>query len=137
MEIEFLPDLTENAINGILNAKKSNAPYLTGENLLNGLINKQLARIIIKRSNGDIVNQIKRFRLKVVGSLGFNYAQVTKGGIDTRDINPETMESKLKNNLFLAGEMLDIDGDCGGYNLQWAFTSGMLAVKEVVKRIND
>jgi len=54
-------------------------------------------------------------------------AQVTVGGVDVKDINQKTMESKLVPGLFLAGEVLDIDGDCGGYNLQWAWSSGYVA----------
>ena len=54
-------------------------------------------------------------------------AQVTAGGIVTADFNPETMESRLVPGLYACGEVLDIDGDCGGYNLQWAWSSGMMA----------
>ena len=60
----------------------------------------------------------------------FSQAQVTAGGIDTRDVNEETMESRLVPGLYFAGEMLDVDGICGGYNLQWAWASGFLAGKQ-------
>ena len=59
--------------------------------------------------------------------MSWNNAQVTAGGVEVGDINPSTMESKLSDGLFLAGEILDIDGDCGGYNLQWAWSSGYIA----------
>ena len=55
---------------------------------------------------------------------------MTAGGIDTREVWAETMESKLVPGLFFAGEILDVDGDCGGYNLQWAWASGFLAGKQ-------
>ncbi|MBG0764513.1 MAG: NAD(P)/FAD-dependent oxidoreductase, partial [Tissierellales bacterium] len=55
------------------------------------------------------------------------HAQVTAGGIDTRDINPNTMESKLIKGLYITGEIMDVDGDCGGYNLHWAWSTGYTA----------
>ena len=60
---------------------------------------------------------------------GFEKAQVTAGGIATGQVDPDTMESKLCKGLYFTGELLDIDGICGGYNLQWAWTSGYLAGK--------
>ena len=59
--------------------------------------------------------------------MSWNNAQVTAGGILTADINSKTMESKLCKGLYMTGEILDIDGDCGGYNLQWAWSSGYVA----------
>ena len=57
---------------------------------------------------------------------GFNNAQLTKGGINTKDIKENTLESKLVPNLYFCGEILDVNGDCGGFNLQWAWSSGQL-----------
>ena len=57
----------------------------------------------------------------------FENAQVCCGGVDVRDINPYTMESKKKKGLYLTGELLDVDGICGGYNLQWAWSTGAVA----------
>jgi len=54
-------------------------------------------------------------------------AHVTAGGVDLRDVNPETLESRIVPGLFFCGEILDVDGDCGGFNLQWAWSSGWLA----------
>ena len=61
--------------------------------------------------------------------MSWNNAQVTKGGALTAEFDSKTMESKLKNGLYAAGEVLDIDGDCGGYNLQWTWASGYIAGK--------
>ena len=66
-------------------------------------------------------------KLAVTGTLGFDNAQVTAGGIKTEEFNPQTLESRLIPGLYAAGEVLDIDGDCGGDNLQWAWASGRLA----------
>ena len=65
--------------------------------------------------------------LTVSGNEGFKLAMITRGGINLKEINPATMESKIVPNLYFAGEIIDIDGPCGGYNLQWAFSSGYLA----------
>ena len=70
---------------------------------------------------------IKNFCAEVTGSGDFAQAQVCSGGVDTEEICPETMESRLTPGLYFAGEVADIDGACGGYNLQWAWSSGYLA----------
>lgn len=67
------------------------------------------------------------FELRVKGTEGFESAQVTHGGIKTSGFDPETLESWFMPGLFVCGELLDIDADCGGYNLQWAWSSGRLA----------
>ena len=67
--------------------------------------------------------------------MGFDAAQVTAGGIRTEEFNPHTMESLLMPGLFAAGEVLDIDGDCGGYNLQWAWASGYLAGRSAARKV--
>ena len=63
------------------------------------------------------------------GHDGFDKAMITRGGISLKEINPKTMQSKIINGLYFAGEIIDLDGPCGGYNLQWAFSSGYLAGK--------
>ena len=71
--------------------------------------------------------------LPVIGDMGFDGAQVTAGGVATEDFDPVTMESKLVPGLFAAGEVLDVDGDCGGFNLQWAWSSGYAAAVNAVR----
>jgi len=108
-----------------------------------GLINKRLIPVILKEAKikninmisrkikdsqiNSIVKILKQWRFEVIGTQPWKSAQVTAGGIDVKDINPFTMESKLVKGLFFAGEILDIDGDCGGFNLQWAWSSGYVA----------
>ncbi len=70
---------------------------------------------------------LKDFRLKIIGHRGFKHAIITAGGINTGEINPRTMESRLIRGLYLAGEIIDVDADTGGYNLQAAFSTGWLA----------
>ena len=64
--------------------------------------------------------------MSVVDSYGFEKAMVTKGGVSLKEVEPNTLQSKIQKNLYFAGEVLDIDGPCGGFNLQWAFSSGFL-----------
>jgi predicted flavoprotein YhiN len=63
----------------------------------------------------------------VIDHLGFEKAMVTRGGVSLKEVDPNTLESKLIKGLYFCGEVLDLDGPCGGYNLQWSFSSGALA----------
>ena len=93
-------------------------------------INVDKDRNVLKLSTVDIeklANILTSWEFKIIGSQGWGQAQVTAGGIDTKDIDDKTMESKLVKGLFIVGELLDVDGDCGGFNLQWAWSSGYVA----------
>ncbi|KGP76567.1 flavoprotein [Desulfosporosinus sp. Tol-M] len=108
-----------------------------------GLINKRLIPVVLteaginnfKRPVGmlsaqereGIIDILSGWRFKIRGTKSWPSAQVTAGGVDTHEINQNTMESKTVKGLFFAGEIMDIDGSCGGYNLQWAWSSGFLA----------
>ena len=70
---------------------------------------------------------LKAYPVDITGTNSFDQAQTCAGGVDTREVDPGTMESGIVPGLYLAGELLDIDGACGGYNLQWAWTSGYIA----------
>ena len=85
-----------------------------------------------KSSVYNIVYSIKGFTLKVEGTVGFESSQVTSGGINTQEICVESMQSKKVKGLYVIGEALNVDGDCGGYNLQWAFTSAMIASEAIL-----
>ncbi|MCD8373273.1 MAG: aminoacetone oxidase family FAD-binding enzyme [Clostridia bacterium] len=135
LELEFAPEFTQEEIEKDINLKKS-CGYSQSE-LLSCTLNNQIGRAVIKRSGGDskdIAYTVKRFSLPVTGSLGFDYAQVTKGGVDASGVKGN-LESKYKDNLFFAGEILDIDGACGGYNLTWAFASAAQVAAEIEKRV--
>ena len=77
------------------------------------------------------------YTLHITGSRGFDEAQVTAGGADCVEFDPSTMESKIVKNLFASGEVLNVDGDCGGYNLMFAFISGILAGRNGLERKKD
>ncbi len=85
------------------------------------------AGILTERELKKLAEEIKYMRVTITGTKGFEHAQVCAGGVNTEEINPETLESKLVPGLYFAGEVIDIDGICGGYNLQWAWASGYVA----------
>ncbi len=115
-----------------------------------GLINKRLISAILKEAGvikqnakldsltkaeiEKIIQFLFDWRFEVKGSMGFDDAQVTAGGVNVQEIDPHTMESKLIFGLYFAGEVVDIDAKCGGYNLQWAWSSGYLAGISAAKR---
>jgi predicted flavoprotein YhiN len=76
---------------------------------------------------GLVCDEVKTFEVRLTEPLGMDSAQVTAGGIVTEEFDPATMESRLVPGLYACGEVLDIDGDCGGFNLQWAWSSGRCA----------
>ena len=82
----------------------------------------------------SLIQNLINFYLPITGTQSWKYAQVTGGGVTVEEVNPETMESKIVPHLYFAGEILDVDGDCGGYNLQWAWSSGYLAGKSAADR---
>lgn len=117
-------------------------PRKTIETGLIGLINKRLIIPILKEIGIDKNKQIAHIsneeirkissiltdlRFNIIGSKSWKDAQITAGGISTDEIDNSTMESKLIEGLYFAGEIVDIDGDCGGFNLQWAWSSGYIA----------
>ena len=140
IKVEFLPDYTIEQIEDIL-ARREKLGYLNGELYLSGLINKRIGQAVIKTSKAlsakEVAKALKCFVINVVGDLGFNYSQVTKGGIETSKINPFTLESKLSRDLYVIGEMLDVDGDCGGYNLTFAFSTGIRSARAIKEKLTN
>jgi predicted Rossmann fold flavoprotein len=84
-----------------------------------------------------LTQQITAARITATGTEGFNKAIVTRGGIDLKGVHPDTLESKMQPGLYLAGEALNLDGPCGGFNLQWAFSSGHLAGSSIAEAIRE
>ncbi len=140
--LRLLPELDEVDIISYLFEKQSAFPNSKTENILSGCLHNSIARTVLRREGvaldaflwslreaqlAGVAAQITRFELPVLGTLGFAEAQVTAGGMDTAEFDPETMASRLVPWLYACGEVLDVDGDCGGFNLQWAWSSGRLA----------
>ncbi len=135
LHIDFLPEYTEEDILALLRAKRQRFPLLAENELLFGIVNNQVGRAIFRRAKGDIegaASLVKDFSLPVTGSLGFDYAQVTKGGIPLQEVDEE-LQSKLAKGLYFTGEVLDVDGQCGGFNLQWAYTSACVVARSLLK----
>lgn len=108
--------------------KKGNTPSLA--DILTGFVNKKLMNLFAKLSGGQtesLVRIIKHFKVTVINSKGITSAQVCRGGVRLDEVDTATMESKLCHGLYFCGEILDVDGCCGGYNLQWAWSSGYTA----------
>lgn len=125
LTLDFLPDFDKERILRALEEKRKNFPALPVNELLGGIVNNQIGRATFKRAENDLRKAaalVKAFPLAVTGTLGFDYAQVTKGGVPLGETD-ENLQSRFAAGLYFAGEILDVDGACGGYNLQWAFTS--------------
>ena len=140
--INFLPEI--NNIKEFLEDRSKELNYVL-EDLLEGLLGEKLTYTILNKNHllsykwedlseeqkDLLIRELIDFRLGIVGSKGFDSSQVCTGGVDTKEINPKTFESKICKGLYIVGELLDVDGDCGGYNLGFAWLSGMIAGKSV------
>ena len=142
--LDFMPDLCMDELITYLNNRIKSCPYKLTDSYLIGLLNKNLANAIIKDCNIDfkqsvgklsandiknIAEHIKAFKADVIGTKQYKDAQICAGGVDVSELK-NNLESKLVKNLYFAGEMIDVHGDCGGYNLQWAFSSGAVCGME-------
>ena len=137
LQLSFLPDVAEKDIAESVR-KKIELGYERSE-LLSGTLNNQIGRMIMKTAGStpeQIASAVKNFILPVLGTLSFDYAQVTKGGITGEGIN-ENLESKYAKGLYFAGEILDVDGECGGYNLHWAFSSAAVVAEAILRNKRD
>ena len=76
-----------------------------------------------------LCTSLKKYRINILETTGFKNAQVTAGGISLDEVNTDTLESKIIKGLYFSGEVLDVYGECGGFNLQWAWASGYIAGK--------
>ena len=141
--IEFLPEFTLNELSDTLKEKIALAPYACDEKLLLGFVHGSVGRAVAsltKKADSPYVyadalaKTLKNFSLNVTGTLGLDSAQVTRGGVRLSEINETTMESKLVNGLYFTGEILDVDGDCGGFNLQWAYSSARAAAEDILSK---
>ncbi len=139
--LDLFPSLSDDELYTLLRHRAETRPGLTMEDLFTGMLQNRLGRVLVSSAgvSGNLplsqaggvlrklANQAKRFSFQVIGDLGFDQAQVTAGGIRTDEFDADTLESRLCPGLYACGEVLDIDGDCGGYNLQWAWSSGWVA----------
>ena len=145
--LDFLPELSEEELEKML--LRRCGTELTCEDLLTGILHNRLGRVLVQDAGiagyvpvrqldageiREICHRVKHFEVALTEPMGMDSAQVTAGGILTCEFDPQTMESRLVPGLYACGEVLDIDGDCGGYNLQWAWSSGRLAGRSAAEK---
>ena len=141
--LDFFPDMEYSLLVKNLKSRRAFNEKKSDRDILVGMINNKLGEYIISKcldvniSNGDrvkikeLASVLKGMELEVTDTNSWDNAQVMAGGISTKQINKDTMESKLHKGLYVTGEIMDIDGTCGGYNLQWAWASGYIAGSNV------
>ena len=144
--LDLMHEYTFANVCDMLNYRVSTLRDRTLEEYLTGMLNKRVGQAVLKLcglklndsvsslKNSDvkqIASVIKAMKFKVTGTTGFDNSQVTAGGLDTTQFNQQTMESKKERGLYCIGEILDIDGDCGGFNLQWAWSSAICAANAI------
>jgi len=142
ISLDLMPEYGEEEVAAILFELRISGAGRSCEDFLTGILNKRLGQTVLKYAevalslpvsalkDGQlykIARAVKNFSFAVTGTTGFENAQVTAGGIRTSEFDSRTLESRICPGLFAAGEVLDVDGRCGGYNLQWAWSSGRLA----------
>lgn len=142
LHLNLLPDYREEDLLSALCIRMARFPGLEAGDLLTGVLHNRLGRMIVsacgvKQSSPltalrwkqltQIVETCRELALPITGTMGMEGAQVTAGGAVTMEFDPDTLQSRIVPGLYACGEVLDVDGDCGGFNLQWAWASGMLA----------
>jgi hypothetical protein len=141
--LDLFPGVALDALDSALEVRFRRQAHKTVADGLVGLLNKRLVPVVLAEAGiayhsapcsevqaaarQGLARLLKSWSLAVSGTMPWPEAQVTAGGVDLRDVNPETLESRIVPGLYFCGEVLDVDGDCGGFNLQWAWSSGWLA----------
>ena len=148
--VDSCPDLSAAELKAILSEFALNNPDMPYEMLLSGILPKKLGSQFISDCSINplkpigkihdsvvekIVTNVKSKKYKIVGVKSFSDAQVTAGGISSDSIIESSLELKSLKNVFVCGEIVNVHGDCGGYNLQWAWSSGFVAGKNAVKEL--
>ncbi|HAG44072.1 MAG TPA: aminoacetone oxidase family FAD-binding enzyme [Clostridium sp.] len=147
LKIDMMSNFSKDELKDFLENHFGTYSYRSVHDALIGIINKKIIPIILKEANIDNIHKpcwsleweekemllslLKEWTFKVSGTNSFDNAQVTAGGVDTKEVDENTLQSKIVPNLYFAGEILDVDGDCGGFNLQWAWSSTSVAIKSL------
>lgn len=152
VRLDLKPDMSGEELAGYLTERLSNVFHRDQriEAGLVGFLPDKLIPVILSRAGiraaeagrncssrqaGRLARQMKNYEIRITGNKGFDSAQVTAGGVPVQEIHAENMESKRVPGLYFAGEIVDVDAKCGGYNLQWAWSSGFVAGKSAAERI--
>ncbi len=147
ISLDMMPETGFDELYSKLLSRKENLRFLNLDEFFTGMLNKRLGQVILKsvgcrlgesvaaldnRKIKAIAGKIKNFEFNVTGNTGFTNSQVTAGGLDTSQFDHKTMMSLSNDRLYAVGEILDIDGDCGGFNLQWAWSSAFCAADSII-----
>lgn len=130
LHLDFMPMFQEQELEAFFESRRRAFPYKNNRELLTTVFPEKLIPVLLK---GDLIRNCKSYDLTVTGSRPFAYAQTVSGGVSTGEVFPQNLESRLHRGLYFAGEVLDVDGACGGYNLQWAWSSGIIAGRNAAK----
>ena len=140
--VDFMREYSPEQVEKLINSRCTALPELEAAQVFTGMLHNRLGRMIVKyaslpasaplkelteKQKKAAAAACKKFSLKLLGTEGFDSAQVTAGGVKTSGFDPVTLQSWFNPGLFACGEVLDVDADCGGYNLQWAWASGRTA----------
>jgi predicted Rossmann fold flavoprotein len=142
LKVDMMPNKSLEEIENFIHGHLAMFSHRSISTALIGIINKKLIPILLKDvgiynihttcseiewENKDLlIRRLKEWTFICTDTNGFNNAQLTAGGVNSKEINENTLESKIIKNLYFTGEILDVNGDCGGFNLQWAWSSGIL-----------
>ncbi|MCD4733722.1 aminoacetone oxidase family FAD-binding enzyme, partial [bacterium] len=142
LELDLLPEVEESALEALLQQRAEAHPKRELGNLLLGMLPRKVLPALLRQRGIDsslacsamdgglrqrIARLLKAFTVSCTATRGWDAAAATLGGVSTKEVNPISLESRLRSGLYLTGELLDICGECGGYNLQWAWSSGYVA----------
>lgn len=149
VSIDFMPEIKAEDLDKKLTKLFAQTPKRSVEQIMSQFFSKAMANIICqqsdilktpagqvnKKSRQNLVETLKNFPLTITSTHEIERATVTRGGVDTAEIDSKTMQSKIVKGMFFAGEVMNVDGPCGGYNLQFAFASGFIAGKSSVEML--
>lgn len=148
VKVDFLPEFTETEFMDWILKRVEQSEDINVEMLLSGIFNRKLVPELLKSAKlrgkdsirkiadakwRELVRICKGELFEIEDTMGFDRAQVCAGGVKTKEVHPSTMESNYVKGLYITGELLDVEGICGGYNLQWAWATGYLAGKDAAK----
>lgn len=152
IKVDMMPKKTLDEVSNFIFGHLAIFSHRSISDALIGIVNKKMIPILLKDIGIDnihipccdldwhyqdaLIKKLKDWTFKCIDTKEFSFAQVTVGGVDTKEVNPSTLESTIIKDLYFAGEILDVDGDCGGFNLQWAWSSAFNAVNSIHKNFN-
>ncbi len=151
ISLDIMPDADFNELYDRLSKRAMHLKNRRLDEFFTGLLQKRIGQVLLKiigcklndgvealnnKKLKELASLMKNWKFKVEGTTGFLNSQVTAGGLSTCEFNDKTMESKMAHGLYCIGEILDIDGDCGGFNLQWAWSSAFCAVDSIKENLN-